>query len=549
MNYKVEINNRQYSDFTIKNTENQNINICPIENKLFNEDIISNENNVLKIVESPIRSQKLIPGVLVLKNSKTYGRKDGDGKLYYKMIPRDPKLPVFLVPYEIKNIGFSKVLVNNYIVITFNSWEEKHPIGTIYQNLGLVNSLEVFYEYELYCKSLNYSIQKFKQTTASAINNIDHEILISNILKQYPSIEDRTLWDTFTIDPEGSLDFDDGFSIKILNDNKYLVSVYIANVPIMLDYLNLWSSITKRVSTIYLPNKKIPMLPNILSDTLCSLQENCRRITFHLDIIINDNIIESYNFGVSVINCFKNFRYEEPELLTNKHYNLLLSVCKNKNNNINDSHELVSYLMILMNNLSAKVLHENKTGIFRSAILKENKQVPNFLPNNIQDFLKLWNNVTGQYILFSENHTIKHELLGLDEYVHVTSPIRRLVDLLNMIILEKNVLSEVAFSFCNKWLNEINFINNNMKLIKKIQNECILLDMCYKNHNLIDSPITGWIINIEDDNRYTIFLPNIKLTTSIKLNSTHNIYDNLLFKMYLFIDEDNLKKKIKFEKI
>ncbi len=418
MNYKVEINNRQYSDFTIKNTENQNINICPIENKLFNEDIISYENNVLKIIESPIRSHKLIPGVLILKNSKTYGRKDGDGKLYYKMVPRDPKLPVFLVPYEIKNIGFSKVLVNNYIVITFNSWEEKHPIGTIYQNLGLVNSLEVFYEYELYCKSLNYSIQKFKQNTASAINNIDHENLISNILNQYPSIEDRTSWNTFTIDPEGSLDFDDGFSIKILDDNKYFVSIYIANVPIMLDYLNLWSSITKRVSTIYLPNKKIPMLPNILSDTLCSLQEKCRRITFHLDIIFNDNMIESYNFGVSVINCFKNFRYEEPELLSNNHYNLLLSVCKNKNNNINDSHELVSYLMILMNNLSAKVLYENKTGIFRSAFLKEDKQVPIFLPNNIKDFLKLWNNVTGQYILFSENQTIKHELLGLDEYVH-----------------------------------------------------------------------------------------------------------------------------------
>ncbi len=131
----------------------------------------------------------------------------------------------------------------------------------------------------------------------------------------------------------------------------------------------------------------------------------------------------------------------------------------------------------------------------------------------------------------------------------ITSPIRRLVDLLNMIILEKNVLSESAISFCNNWLNEIEFINNNMKSIKKIQNECTLLDLCYKNNNLMDSPISGWIINIEDENNYTIFLPDIKLTTTIKLNTKHKIYDSLLFKMYLFIDEDNLKKKIKFEKI
>ena len=123
------------------------------------------------------------------------------------------------------------------------------------------------------------------------------------------NIEDRTNIKTFTIDPKGSLDFDDGFSIQEIDD-KYLVSIYIANVPILLDHLKLWQHFTKRVSTIYLPNKKLPMLPNILSDTLCSLQENKKRLTFHLDIIINNkNEIETTKYGIYVIKCYKNFKY------------------------------------------------------------------------------------------------------------------------------------------------------------------------------------------------------------------------------------------------
>ena len=62
-----------------------------------------------------------MPGVLLLDGNKTYGRqKNGNkikqGKLLYKCIPDDMRLPAFLVPYEIKNMGFSKVFKNLYVL-------------------------------------------------------------------------------------------------------------------------------------------------------------------------------------------------------------------------------------------------------------------------------------------------------------------------------------------------------------------------------------------------------------------------------------------------
>ena len=77
----------------------------------------------------------------------------------------------------------------------------------------------------------------------------------------------------FTIDSNNCQDYDDALGLE-----NNVLSVYISNVPLWIEHLNLWNSLSMRVSTIYLPDKKRPMLPTILSDCLCSLQENQERI-------------------------------------------------------------------------------------------------------------------------------------------------------------------------------------------------------------------------------------------------------------------------------
>jgi exoribonuclease R len=331
-NYKIYVNDRSYSSWDLFDTINFNkiqLDINPIELKLFSNDVFSiDDNSKVTLLHSSIRSGPAIPGVLVLAGNKTYGRQHklnegqtytkkrseiNGGKLLYKCIPDDMRLPAFLVPYEIKNMGFSKVFKNLYVTFTFDDWNDKHPRAKLDNVIGPVDVLDNFYEYQLFCKSLNASIQKFQKDTSRALELKSHEGAIETIKSKYPDIQDRTdqkIWNIITIDPPKSQDYDDGFSIVQLDNDIQQLSIYISNVTIWMDVLNLWDSFSRRISTIYLPDKKRPMLPTILSDCLCSLQENVTRVAFVMDVFIKNNQIIDVKYANCFIKVFKNYCYE-----------------------------------------------------------------------------------------------------------------------------------------------------------------------------------------------------------------------------------------------
>ena len=117
------------------------------------------------------------------------------------------------------------------------------------------------------------------------------------------------------------------FNTLIDNDDGIKqLSIYISNVTLWIDSLNLWDSFSRRISTIYLPDKKRPMLPTILSDCLCSLQENVTRIAFVMDIFIKNDEIIDIQYVNSFVKVIKNYCYEEPKLLSNKKYGALSAV-------------------------------------------------------------------------------------------------------------------------------------------------------------------------------------------------------------------------------
>ena len=579
--FKIHVNDRNYNTCEIFDSISFNkigLTIDPIENKLFNDDIFTvNKDNKVSILHSSIRSGPSIPGVLILHGNKTYGmeRKLIEGKTYttdrarkqagrllYKCIPDDKRLPSFLIPYEIKSMGFSKVFKNLYVTFNFEEWEDKHPRAKLDNVIGPVDILDNFYEYQLYCKSLNASIQKFQKDTSKSIDSKNHEGIIEMIKSKYPSIQDRTnqdTWHIITIDPLNSQDYDDGFSIIELEDGVKQLSIYISNVTIWMDVLNLWNSFSRRISTIYLPDKKRPMLPTILSDCLCSLQQNVRRVSFVMDIIIKDNSIIDVKFCNAVIKVYKNYVYEEPNLLGDQKYHDILDISQGLSrnykyiNNVRNSHELVCYLMILMNYHCANHLIKHKTGIFRSTIIKREFSVPDTLPEDVGKFIKIWNSASGQYIDGSEIVDTRHELLDVDAYIHITSPIRRLVDLLNMIkfqfVFGLENLSENATKFYEKWLNEIDYINTTMRSIRKVQCDCSLLDLCHNSPEILEKEYDGYLfdkINRSDGlYQYVVFLPELKLSSRITLREDINNFINRKFKLFLFNDEENFKRKIR----
>jgi exoribonuclease R len=564
--YKIYISDRKYTSWEIFETaafQKVDIKINPNECKLFSNDVFSFDNNTVKIVHSTIRSSTPMPGVLVISGNKTYGR-NKNGKLLYKCIPDDMRLPSFLVPYEIKHIGFSKVFINLYVTFDFFNWEDKHPHGRLNNVIGSVDILDNYYEYQLYCKSLNASIQKFQKDTSKAIEKSTHEDFIKSIKDKFPCIEDRTnseQWHIFTIDPKNSLDFDDGFSIRNIENDIQQLSIYISNVTVWMDVLNLWDSFSRRISTIYLPDKKRPMLPTILSDCLCSLQEKVTRIAFVMDVFIKDNDIIEVKFSNCFIKVIKNYCYEEEALLNNDKYKHLFDTTKKISkkfkyiNNVRNSHEVVCYLMILMNYYCATEMIKYNTGIFRSTVMKRDFLVPDTVPEDVAKYIKIWNSASGQYIDGSEISVKRHELLDMEAYIHITSPIRRLVDLLNIIKLQKTIniitLSDNAYNFYDKWLNDLEYINVTMRSIRKVQCDCTLLDLCANVPETMEKEYDGYVFDKINRNdglyQYIVFLPELKLSSRITLRDNFDNFDNKKFKLYLFNDEENFKRKIRLQ--
>ena len=158
-----------------------------------------------------------------------------------------------------------------------------------------------------------------------------------------------------------------------------------------MEALDLWDSFSNRISSIYLPDRKRPMLPTVLSDALCSLTQKDTRFDLRLSLIINPNFeIVTHTFDNCVIKVKKNLRYDTPSQENNPDYKMLLGVIKKMNrkkkyvDSINDSHDVIAYMMIIYNYLTAQRFIQEKVGIFRSAQFKETFSPPDDMPEEFE---------------------------------------------------------------------------------------------------------------------------------------------------------------------
>jgi len=120
---------------------------------------------------------------------------------------------------------------------------------------------------------------------------------------------------TFTIDPSDAKDFDDAISFKEISEGVYEVGIHIADVS---HYVKVGSPLDEeareRGTSVYLVDRTIPMLPEILSNDLCSLVPNKDRLTMSAVFIIDKHAeVKSEWFGKTVIHSQKRFTYEEAE--------------------------------------------------------------------------------------------------------------------------------------------------------------------------------------------------------------------------------------------
>ena len=125
---------------------------------------------------------------------------------------------------------------------------------------------------------------------------------------------------TFTIDPADAKDFDDAVSLRVLDNGNYEIGVHIADVT---HYVRPGDIIDKeavaRATSVYLVDRTVPMLPEALSNNLCSLRPNEEKLTFSAVFEMNSKakLIKSW-FGRTIIKSDRRFAYEEAQMILEK---------------------------------------------------------------------------------------------------------------------------------------------------------------------------------------------------------------------------------------
>ncbi|MDX1768934.1 MAG: ribonuclease R [Arenibacter troitsensis] len=203
------------------------------------------------------------------------------------------------------------------VMVEINDWPEKadSPYGTIVQVLGKPGE----HNTEIHSILAQYGLPyEFPVEVEMYANKLDTSIKEEEIAKRRDLRE--TL--TFTIDPKDAKDFDDALSFKILENGNYEIGIHIADVShYLLPDTILDDEAYDRATSVYLVDRVVPMLPEVLSNNACSLRPNEEKYTFSAIFEIDDNaVIKKEWFGRTVINSNERFAYEEAQHIieTNK---------------------------------------------------------------------------------------------------------------------------------------------------------------------------------------------------------------------------------------
>ena len=198
------------------------------------------------------------------------------------------------------------------VVAVFKNWEDKRdsPSGTIIKSLGKPGESETEIHAILHDYGLPYEFPKEIEKAAD-------QIKVSIDSKEIKKRKDFRSTLTFTIDPISAKDFDDALSFKILNNGLYEVGIHIADVS---HYVHPNTLLDKeaydRATSVYLVDRVVPMLPEVLSNGLCSLRPQEDKLTFSAVFNLNEEgEVTNEWYGKTIINSDLRFSYEEVQYM------------------------------------------------------------------------------------------------------------------------------------------------------------------------------------------------------------------------------------------
>jgi ribonuclease R len=214
---------------------------------------------------------------------------------------------IFINSKEIKTHDLKN---GQLVVCNVDDWGDKrnNPSGTIKEVLGYPGE----HHAEIYSILAEHNIDKtFEKNIEEKAKNIPQTITKEEIEKRR---DFRTIT-TFTIDPFDAKDFDDALSIQQLENGNYEIGIHIADVShYVLENDSIDKEAQERATSIYLVDRVIPMLPEVLSNNLCSLRPNVEKLCFSSVFeISSEGEIKNEWFGKTVILSDRRFTYEEAQ--------------------------------------------------------------------------------------------------------------------------------------------------------------------------------------------------------------------------------------------
>lgn len=196
------------------------------------------------------------------------------------------------------------------VLVKLGDWPDdaESPYGTITEVLGMPGE----HDTEIHSILAEYGLPyEFPYEVAETANTLDTSIKVEEIDKRRDMREVLT----FTIDPKDAKDFDDALSFKVLENGNYEVGIHIADVSHYVQPKTILDEEAfNRATSVYLVDRVVPMLPEVLSNNACSLRPNEEKYTFSaiFEMDAGANVVHQW-LGRTVINSNERFAYEEAQ--------------------------------------------------------------------------------------------------------------------------------------------------------------------------------------------------------------------------------------------
>jgi ribonuclease R len=255
-----------------------------------------------KVVEIVTRARETFVGTLIEENGLTLLKPD-----YKKMY----------VPLVILDRG--NATIGDKVLARLGAWasDKEYPLGTIEEVIGRAG----VHETEMRALALGQGFSsEFPPGVVAEAERLEKEgakMLADEVVRRIaknPKADFRNV-PTCTIDPVDAKDFDDALSVRALDGGKFEVGIHIADVSFFVKPGSpLDKEAVERATSVYLVDRTIPMLPEVLSNNLCSLVQDQDRLSVSAVFTLDSEAkIEDVWFGETVIHSARRYTYEDAQ--------------------------------------------------------------------------------------------------------------------------------------------------------------------------------------------------------------------------------------------